>query len=174
MKLCWVASWLLPQSGPSLTVWRRRYGDCGPATIKTPGNNRPPLKPDACLLYFGFRHLFFFIYLFFARFEVLTAMAMKRSVFCDIMLCSPVKVNWRFERICCLHLQARRASKGRNENEAGGEPVKVITTSIPVNRMARRLEGNIGKYAVVGSVTARGERWEGRVGIMGHLSVVSA
>jgi hypothetical protein len=41
----------------------------------------------------------------------------------------------------------------------------IITTNIPVNRMAERLEGNIGKYAVVGSVTAGGERSEGWVGI---------
>jgi hypothetical protein len=40
--------------------------------------------------------------------------------------------------------------------EGGGKPVKVITTNIPVNRMARRLDRNIRKYAVVVSVTARG------------------
>jgi hypothetical protein len=43
--------------------------------------------------------------------------------------------------------------------------VKPITTNIPVNRMATRLEGNVGKCAVVVSVTARGYRWEGWVGI---------
>jgi hypothetical protein len=37
-----------------------------------------------------------------------------------------------------------------------------ITTSIPVNRMDRRLEGNIGKCAVVGSVTTQGEYREVR------------
>jgi hypothetical protein len=49
--------------------------------------------------------------------------------------------------------------------EAGGEPVKAITTNIHVNRKARRLDWNVGEYAVVGSVTAGGENWEGRVGI---------
>jgi hypothetical protein len=40
--------------------------------------------------------------------------------------------------------------------------VKVVTTNILWKRMARRLEGNIGKYDVVGSVTARGEYTEVR------------
>jgi hypothetical protein len=33
--------------------------------------------------------------------------------------------------------------------------MKPITTNIPVKRMATRLEGNIGKCVVVGSITAR-------------------
>jgi hypothetical protein len=30
------------------------------------------------------------------RFEVLTEMIIKSSVFCDITTCSPLKINWRF------------------------------------------------------------------------------
>jgi hypothetical protein len=40
--------------------------------------------------------------------------------------------------------------------EAGGKLVKAITTNIHVNRMATRLEGNIGKYGVVGIVRLGG------------------
>jgi hypothetical protein len=40
--------------------------------------------------------------------------------------------------------------------QAGGEPEKAITTNIPVNGKARRMEGNVGEYAVVGSVTLGG------------------
>jgi hypothetical protein len=49
-----------------------------------------------------------------------------------------------------------KSKPNKKSSEAGSKPVKVITPNIPVNRMARRLEGNIGKYAVVGSVTALG------------------
>jgi hypothetical protein len=47
-------------------------------------------------------------------------------------------------------------------DEASGKLVMIITTNIPMKRMARRLEGNMGKCAVVGSVTARGEHREVR------------
>jgi hypothetical protein len=93
---------------------------------------------------------------FFARLEVLTAKPMKRYVFWGIIPSRPVKIDRRFGRTYCLDLQVRRANKGRKENEAGNEPVKAIISNISVNRMARLLEGNIGKHAVVGSATARG------------------
>jgi hypothetical protein len=38
-------------------------------------------------------------------FEVLTAIVMKNSVFWNIMLCGPLKVNLHFRRTCHLHLQ---------------------------------------------------------------------
>jgi hypothetical protein len=38
--------------------------------------------------------------------------------------------------------------------EAGGKPVRAFTTKFPVNRMARQLNENTGKYADVGSITA--------------------
>jgi hypothetical protein len=58
-----------------------------------------------------------------------------------------------------------KSKPSKKPAEAGRKIVKPTTTNIPVNRMARRLDGNIGKCAVVGSVTARGYRWEGWVGI---------
>jgi hypothetical protein len=39
---------------------------------------------------------------------ILTAMLMKASIFRDITLCSPLKVNRRFGRTCHFHLQSRR------------------------------------------------------------------
>jgi hypothetical protein len=48
-----------------------------------------------------------------------------------------------------------KSKPNKKPTEAGGKPVKAITTNIPVNRTARRLERNIGKHAAVGSVTAR-------------------
>jgi hypothetical protein len=48
-----------------------------------------------------------------------------------------------------------RSKPSKKPTETVCRLVKVIiTTNIPVKRMAGRLEGNIGKYAVVGSVTA--------------------
>jgi hypothetical protein len=41
----------------------------------------------------------------YAGFEVLTVVAIKSYIFCNIMPCSPVKVNGCFRRTCCLHLQ---------------------------------------------------------------------
>jgi hypothetical protein len=41
-------------------------------------------------------------------FEVLTAVVMKGSIFWDITLCSPLKVNRRFGRVSSLHIQRRR------------------------------------------------------------------
>jgi hypothetical protein len=40
----------------------------------------------------------------FVRYEVLTAVVMKSSIFWDITLCSSLKVNRRFEGKYCLHL----------------------------------------------------------------------
>jgi hypothetical protein len=54
------------------------------------------------------------------RFEILTAMVVKISIFWDITLCSPLKVNLRFGGICRLHLQGRRISKARHLLHAGG------------------------------------------------------
>jgi hypothetical protein len=49
------------------------------------------------------------------RFEVLTAVVKKSSVFWDITPCSPLKVNRPFEGTCRLHLQGRRISQARNQ-----------------------------------------------------------
>jgi hypothetical protein len=48
-----------------------------------------------------------------------------------------------------------KSMSDKKSAESGGKLAEVITTNNTVNRMDRRLEGNVGKYAVVGSVTAR-------------------
>jgi hypothetical protein len=54
-------------------------------------------------------------------FEVITAVVMKSSIFCDIMLCSSLKVNRRFGATCCPHLEGRRISQARKQREAGSK-----------------------------------------------------
>jgi hypothetical protein len=44
----------------------------------------------------------------YVRFEVLTAVVMKSTIFWDITLCSPSSVNRRFGGKYCLHLQGRK------------------------------------------------------------------
>jgi hypothetical protein len=46
---------------------------------------------------------------------------MKSSVFWDIMLCSPLKVNKYFEGKCCLHFQGKIISQARKQHEAGSK-----------------------------------------------------
>jgi hypothetical protein len=53
--------------------------------------------------------------------EVLTAVVVKSSIFWDIMLCSPLKLNRRFGGTCHLHLQDRRISQATNRLKAGGK-----------------------------------------------------
>jgi hypothetical protein len=54
----------------------------------------------------------------FLEFEVVTAVAMKSYVFCDIAPCSPLKVNRRFGGTFRFHLQGRRISWVRNQPES--------------------------------------------------------
>jgi hypothetical protein len=51
-------------------------------------------------------------------FEVLTVVAMKISVFWDIMLCRPTKVVQHFIGTYHLHLRCRRVSQVRNQLDA--------------------------------------------------------
>jgi hypothetical protein len=53
------------------------------------------------------------------QFEALTAVVMKSSVFWDIMLCSPLKINRCFGGTLCFHTQGRRISHARNQHEEG-------------------------------------------------------
>jgi hypothetical protein len=53
------------------------------------------------------------------QYEVLTAVAMKSSIFWDITPCSPKKVNRRFEGIYRLHVQGGRVSQIRNKEVVG-------------------------------------------------------
>jgi hypothetical protein len=55
---------------------------------------------------------------FVVRFDVLRAVVVKSPIFYDTRLCSPLKVNRRFGRIYCLHLQRRRISQARSQSEA--------------------------------------------------------
>jgi hypothetical protein len=59
-----------------------------------------------------------FVDIIWIGFEVLTAVVMKNSVFWDLTLCSPFKVNQHFGRTCRLHLQGRRISQERNQYKA--------------------------------------------------------
>jgi hypothetical protein len=44
----------------------------------------------------------------YSRFDVLTTVGMKRSIFWDIMSCSPLNVNRRFGGTCRIHFQGLR------------------------------------------------------------------
>jgi hypothetical protein len=50
------------------------------------------------------------------RFEVLTAVAMKSSIFWDISLCSPLNVNRRFGGTCRFHLQGNQHKAGSKQS----------------------------------------------------------
>jgi hypothetical protein len=50
--------------------------------------------------------------------EILTAVVMKSSIFSDITLCSPLRVNWCIGATRRLHLQGQRISQARNQREA--------------------------------------------------------
>jgi hypothetical protein len=50
---------------------------------------------------------------------MLTVVVVKSSVFWDIMLCSPLKVEQHFGGTCDLHIQGWRISLARNQCEAG-------------------------------------------------------
>jgi hypothetical protein len=52
------------------------------------------------------------------RFEVLTAVVMKSTLFWDITPCSPVHVNRRFGETYRLHIQGRRISRARNQRKS--------------------------------------------------------
>jgi hypothetical protein len=50
-------------------------------------------------------------------FEVLTAVVMKSTIFCDIMPCSSLKANWHFRGTYRLHPQDRRISRANNKHK---------------------------------------------------------
>jgi hypothetical protein len=43
--------------------------------------------------------------------------AVKSSIFWDIILCNPLKANQHFGGTCHLHLQGQRLSQARNQRE---------------------------------------------------------
>jgi hypothetical protein len=56
--------------------------------------------------------------------EVLTAVAMKNSVFWDITPCSLSKANKTFREMCRLHLQSQRVSQAEKKEEEEEERKK--------------------------------------------------
>jgi hypothetical protein len=53
-----------------------------------------------------------------AGFKVLTAVAIKSTIYWDITPCSPLKVNRRFGESFRPHLQVRRTNQARNQCES--------------------------------------------------------
>jgi hypothetical protein len=85
-------------------------------------------------------------------FEVLTAVAMKSSIFWDVTPCSPLKVNRRFGRTCRLYFNGRRIRPARNKRE-----VKRKETSTDFQRTTRP-DRNLPTYCFVGCDAT----WSGR------------
>jgi hypothetical protein len=54
---------------------------------------------------------------------------MKSSIFCDIMACSPLKVNRRFGGTCRLRFQSRKIIQARNQREVGSKQSSARTCS---------------------------------------------
>jgi hypothetical protein len=52
------------------------------------------------------------------RFEVLTVVVIKSTIFWDITPCSPLRVNRRFGGTYRLHLQCRKTSRAWNQSES--------------------------------------------------------
>jgi hypothetical protein len=96
------------KSHMTCTGFEPRAAAVGSQRITARAMARP--KPDS--MYAARRVLF-------VGFEVLTAVVMKSSVFCDITPLSPVNVNGHFRGICRLHLEVRRIRQARKEREAG-------------------------------------------------------
>jgi hypothetical protein len=59
-----------------------------------------------------------------------TGVVLKSSIFWDITLYNPLRVNQRFGGTCCLLLQDWRVSKARNQHEAGS---KFSEFQVPLN-----------------------------------------
>jgi hypothetical protein len=55
------------------------------------------------------------------RFEVLTLVVMKGSIFWDTTPCSPLKINWRFGEIYLLHIDFERIRQARNQHKSGSK-----------------------------------------------------
>jgi hypothetical protein len=53
---------------------------------------------------------------------------MKSSIFWNIMLCSPLKVNQRFGGTYRLHLQGQRMSQARNQRESRWQAFMLVSS----------------------------------------------
>jgi hypothetical protein len=74
----------------------------------------------------------------------------------DFWLVTPCSFGERqtFRRNISPPFLGLKTNPSKEPTEAGSKLVNAVTTNIHVNRKARRLEGNIGKYFVVGGVKA--------------------
>jgi hypothetical protein len=72
------------------------------------------------------------------RFEVLTAIIKKNSIFWDKMLCSLLKVIQHFRVTCHLHLQHKKISQARSQHEAGSKQSELHTEN----------QSNIGRKGI--------------------------
>jgi hypothetical protein len=94
---------------------------------------------DPCTFWDNYRHVWS---------EVITAVVMKSSIFSDIMLSSPLKVNRRFGGTCHrhLHLQAERISRARNQRESRWQAGPLSTTTRGYIQEDRTLQLQIWFY----------------------------
>jgi hypothetical protein len=70
---------------------------------------------------------------------------LNSSVFRDIALCSPVKVNWNPGDAYLLHLQSRRISQARNLHEAGSKHSEQIYVPPKRRMIFTRLHGGVSQ-----------------------------
>jgi hypothetical protein len=63
-------------------------------------------------------------------FKDFTAAVMKSSVFWDITLCSPLKVNRPFGGTYRLHRQGRKICQARNQRESRWKPVFTLVSCL--------------------------------------------
>jgi hypothetical protein len=88
----------------------------GTKTIRTLGKVIFIQTTTTCILYTFSALLRVKTNYVFVEFEILRAVTMKSTIFCDVTPCSPVEV-WRFGGIYCLYLQGRRVAQARNQLE---------------------------------------------------------
>jgi hypothetical protein len=95
----------------------RLYMGCSAIGRRRRGNNRT--KGYYCHQYalHTFSNLLIYQPRIWEWFDVLTAEVMKRSIFWDIMPCSPLKVNRIFGGTCRFHHQGRKMSQVRNQRD---------------------------------------------------------
>jgi hypothetical protein len=76
------------------------------------------------------------------RFQVLTVVSVKRTLFWEVTQCNPVDVHRRFGRRYCLYIQARRVSQATSKNKAANdvnvEVLRSSETSVKLYRTTRR------------------------------------
>jgi hypothetical protein len=61
------------------------------------------------------------IYKYIVRFEVIAAVTIKNTIFWGVTPCTQVEVHRCFAVKYCIHLQRRRVSKARIQQEVGAK-----------------------------------------------------